>query len=152
MKCPLVFPRLVWIIFALTTGEPSIAISTAPTNVIVAMADDLGWGDVQYNGGSAFTPNVNKMASSVNSILLQRHYSGSPICSPTRATLLTGRNHNRYCVWGANTATRNITDFTRAQTRALPISEITVAEVMRQAGYSTALFGKWHLGDTTERW
>jgi len=111
------------------------------------MADDLGWGDVQYNGGSAFTPNVNKMASSVNSILLQRHYSGSPICSPTRATLLTGRNHNRYCVWGANTATRNITDFTRAQTRALPISEITVAEVMRQAGYSTALFGKWHLGD-----
>ncbi|XP_065909032.1 N-acetylgalactosamine-6-sulfatase-like [Dysidea avara] len=111
------------------------------------MADDLGWGGVQYNGGSASTPNLNEMARSDNAILLQRHYSGSPVCSPTRSTLLTGRNHNRHCVWNVNNARGDKTDFSSAQTMPLPLSEITVAEIMRNSGYSTALFGKWHLGD-----
>ena len=115
-------------------------------NVIFAMADDLGWGDVQYNNGNARTPNLNEMAQSSNTVLLQRYYSGSPVCSPTRGTVLTGRNHNRYCVWTANTGS-NQPDFSVPQIKALPLSEITVAEVMREAGYSTALFGKWHLGD-----
>ncbi|XP_065904406.1 N-acetylgalactosamine-6-sulfatase-like [Dysidea avara] len=115
-------------------------------NIIFAMADDLGWGDVQYNNGKAATPNLNEMAHSPNTILLQRYYSGGPVCSPTRGTVLTGRNHNRYCVWSAN-AGGNTADFVRPETMPLPLSEITVAEVMRQAGYSTAMFGKWHLGD-----
>ena len=70
-------------------------------NIIFAMADDLGWGDVEYNNGKAHTPNLNKMASTSSSILLQRYYSGGPVCSPTRGTVLTGRNHNRYCLWNA---------------------------------------------------
>ena len=115
-------------------------------NVIFAMADDLGWGDIGYNGGKARTPNLDNMARSPNTILLQRYYSGSPVCSPTRGTVLTGRNHNRYCVWTVNMGS-NQPDFTVPQTMPLPLSEITVAEVMREAGYSTALFGKWHLGD-----
>ena len=115
-------------------------------NVIFAMADDLGWGDVQYNNGNASTPNLNEMARSPNAMLLQRYYSGGPICSPTRGTVLTGRNHNRYCLWTANTGF-NKPDFTKPQPMPLPLSEITVAELMREAGYSTALFGKWHLGD-----
>ena len=118
---------------------------TAP-NVIFAMADDLGWGDVQYNNGNARTPNLNEMAQSPNTILLQRYYSGGPVCSPTRGTVLTGRNHNRYCVWTANIG-NDEPDFKRPEKMPLPLSEITVAEVMREAGYSTALFGKWHLGD-----
>ena len=115
-------------------------------NVIYALADDLGWGDVEYNNGNAHTPNLNEMARSPNSILLQRYYSGAPICSPTRGTVLTGRNHNRYCLWTANSGF-NSPDFTKPQPMPLPLSEITVAEAMREAGYSTALFGKWHLGD-----
>ena len=115
-------------------------------NVIFAMADDLGWGDVQYNNGNALTPNLNEMAHSPNTVLLQRYYSGGPVCSPTRGTVLTGRNHNRYCVWAANTG-NNDPDFAKPETMPLPLSEITVAEVMRDAGYSTALFGKWRLGD-----
>ncbi|XP_065903953.1 N-acetylgalactosamine-6-sulfatase-like [Dysidea avara] len=110
------------------------------------MADDLGWGDVQYNNGKAATPNLNEMAHSPNTILLQRYYSGGPVCSPTRGTVLTGRNHNRYCVWTAN-AGGYTPDFAKPETMPLPLSEITTAEVMRQAGYSTAMFGKWHLGD-----
>ena len=134
------------------SGESAARVTKSTTtparmpNVIFAMADDLGWGDVGYNGGKAHTPNLNKMAQSPNTILLQRYYSGSPVCSPTRGTVLTGRNHNRYCVWTANTGSDH-PDFTVPQRMALPLSEITVAEVMREAGYSTALFGKWHLGD-----
>ena len=115
-------------------------------NIIFAMADDLGWGDVQYNNGVASTPNLNAMAKSQNSILLQRHYSGAPVCSPTRGTVLTGRNHNRYCLWYANSGVYS-KDFTKPETMPLPLSEISVAEVMRKAGYATALFGKWHMGD-----
>jgi len=115
-------------------------------NIIFAMADDLGWGDVEYNSGKALTPNLNKMAKSENSILLQRYYSGGPVCSPTRGTVLTGRNHNRYCVWHANRGL-NKTDFEVPEGMPLPPSEISVGEVLRRAGYATALFGKWHLGD-----
>ena len=115
-------------------------------NIIFAMADDLGWGDVQYNNGKAHTPNLNKMASNTNSVLLQRYYSGGSVCSPTRGTVLTGRNHNRYCLWDANVA-RGTGDFTKPEILSLPLSEISAAKVMREAGYSTALFGKWHIGD-----
>ena len=118
-------------------------------NIIFAMADCLGWGDVQYNNGNANTPSLNEMAQSSNAILLQRYYSGSPVCSPTRGTVLTGRNHNRYCLWAVNGGF-NRPDFTRPQLMPLPLSEITVAELLRGAGYSTALFGKWHLGDFKE--
>ena len=118
-------------------------------NVIFAMADCLGWGDVQYNNGNANTPNLKEMARSSNSILLQRYYSGSPVSSSTRGTVLTGRNHNRYCLWAVNGGF-NRPDFTRPQLMPLPLSEITVAELLRGAGYSTALFGKWHLGDFKE--
>ena len=120
--------------------------TTRTPNIIFAMADDLGWGDVQYNHGNARTPNLNKMAYSPNTILLQRHYSGSPVCSPTRGTVLTGRNHNRYCIWDANVG-RGTGDFVRPEKMALPLSEVTIGKVMQEAGYSTALFGKWHIGD-----
>ena len=123
-----------------------VACANELPNIIFAMADDLGWGDVQYNGGNAFTPNLDRMAESPNTIRMDRCYSGGPRCSPTRGTVLTGRNHNRYCIW-STTSGNNQPDFIRGEPYALPLTEITVAEVLRDHGYSTALFGKWHLGD-----
>ena len=115
-------------------------------NVVFMMADDLGYGDVQYNGGKATTPHLNAMATSPHSIRLDRYYSGGPVCSPTRGTILTGRNHNRYCVWTAN-AGNNCDDFKCPEKKPLPLTEVTIAELLSKADYKTYMFGKWHLGD-----
>ena len=119
-------------------------------NIIFLLADDLGYGDVQYNGGIALTPNINEMASGEHSIRFDRFYSSSPVCSPTRGSLLTGRNHNRYCIWMANTVGKKCkirNDFLCRIRYPLPASELTVAEMLKEEGYYTAVFGKWHLGD-----
>lgn len=119
-------------------------------NIIFLLADDLGYGDVGYNGGFASTQNIDEMARGQHSIQFNQFYSGSPVCSPTRGTVLTGRNHNRYCIWSANTAgkyCRPQDDFKCPARYPLPQSEVTVAEILKEQGYRTAVFGKWHLGD-----
>lgn len=119
-------------------------------NIVFLLADDLGYNDVQYNGGVALTPNLNELASGENSVRFDRFYSSAPVCSPTRGSLLTGRNHNRFCLWMANTAGRRCedpSDFHCSTKYPLPPSEVTVAELLRGNGYRTAAFGKWHLGD-----
>ena len=115
-------------------------------NVIFVLADDLGWGDVGYQGGPASTPNLDAMAAGQHSIQLKRQYSGGPVCSPTRGTVLTGRNHNRYCVWSAN-AGNNFPDFAKPEPMPLPTSEVTLPELLNERDYESAIFGKWHLGD-----
>ena len=115
-------------------------------NIVFMMADDLGYGDVGYNGANATTPNLDAMASGPNTIHLTRYYSGAPMCSPTRGTVLTGRNHNRYCVWSANVG-GGTADFVKPEIMPLPTTEVTVAEILKKYGYQTAMFGKWHLGD-----
>lgn len=101
-------------------------------NIILMMADDMGWGDVGWNGNTIIkTPNLDSLANS--GVRLDRFYSGAPVCSPTRATCLTGRHYFRYGIWKANQG-------------ALPVQEITLPKVLKQAGYTTGHFGKWHLG------
>ena len=115
-------------------------------NIVFMVADDLGYGDVGYNEGLAQTPNLDQMARGPNTIHLSRYYSSAPVCSPTRGSLLTGRNHNRYCMWYANVGS-DADDFVIPERMPLPPTELTVAEVLKSKGYKTALFGKWHLGD-----
>ena len=115
-------------------------------NIIFMMADDLGYGDVGYNRKTIKTPHLDKMASGKNTVHLKRYYSGSPVCSPTRGSVLTGRNPNRYCIWTANIGL-NHPDFSIPQTMPLPTSEVTVADILKKNGYQTAIFGKWHIGD-----
>jgi len=103
----------------------------AKPNIILCMTDDQGWGDTGYNGHPELkTPNLDAMAAA--GIRFDRFYAAFPLCSPTRASCLTGRYPARYrCLsWGHD----------------LPLREVTIAEAVRTAGYATGHFGKWHLG------
>jgi len=115
-------------------------------NFVFILADDMGWGDMGYNNGTASTPNLDAMSTSRNTVVFERFYSGGPVCSPTRSTVLTGRNHNRECIYTAN-AGGNTPDFAKPEKMALPTDVFTVAEAAKQAGYTTKHIGKWHLGD-----
>lgn len=100
-------------------------------NIILCMADDQGWGDMAYNGHPVLqTPNFDEMAAT--GLRFDRFYAAAPVCSPTRGSVMTGRNPNRFgCFqWG----------------RTLRPQEITIAEALKTAGYVTGHFGKWHLG------
>lgn len=102
------------------------------TNIVLIMADDLGWGDVGYNGHPVIkTPNLDEMAS--KGAQFNRFYAAAPVCSPTRGSCLTGRNPYRYGITTANTS-------------HLKAEEINLAEVLKEEGYTTGHFGKWHLG------
>ncbi|MHC4220830.1 MAG: sulfatase family protein [Planctomycetota bacterium] len=106
--------------------------NTSRPNIILCMADDQGWGDTAYNGHAVLkTPNLDQMARS--GIRFDRFYAGAPVCSPTRGSCLTGRNPNRYGIPWANRG-------------HLKKEEINLAEVLKQKGYATGHFGKWHLG------
>ncbi len=100
-------------------------------NIILAMADDQGWGDMGYMGHKVLkTPVFDAMAK--RGLRFDRFYAAAPVCSPTRASVLTGRHPNRMgCFqWGHTLRNR----------------EITIAEALKKAGYATGHFGKWHLG------
>ncbi len=108
----------------------------AKPNVILVMADDLGWGDVGFNGNKIIrTPHLDAMAS--NGLTFSRFYSAGPVCSPTRGSCLTGRHPFRYGIVTANAG-------------HMKAGEQTLAELLRAEGYATGHFGKWHLGTLTK--
>lgn len=109
---------------------------TQSPNIILIMADDLGWGDTSYNGHPVLkTPGLDAMAK--NGLRFNRFYAAAPVCSPTRGSCLTGRHPFRYGVYFANTG-------------HLPNEELTLAEYLKSRGYVTGHFGKWHLGTLTK--
>lgn len=124
--------RLWYILFSLL-GLTSLALGSGTTpNIILMMADDLGYGDTGFNGNEIImTPHLDKMAE--EGVKLTHFYAGGPVCSPTRGTCLTGRHYFRYGIWSANVG-------------HLPKQEITLARMLKEKGYTTGHFGKWHLG------
>lgn len=99
-------------------------------NVIFIMADDMGWGQTSYNHHPVLkTPNLDAMAA--NGLRFERFYAGNPVCSPTRATVLTGRSNDRTGVLSHGYALR--------------LQEKTLAQALQKVGYATGHFGKWHL-------
>jgi arylsulfatase A-like enzyme len=120
---------------------PSAFAKEAKPNVIVIVADDLGYGDLGFQGGTDVpTPNIDSLAH--NGVRFTDGYVTGTVCSPTRAGLLTGRYQQRF----GHEFNPGGVDQTAGTMLGLPLSESTIAEAMRQAGYKTALIGKWHLG------
>lgn len=125
--------RAIWlVVFGLvvaTTAREAAAVEKP--NIILCMADDQGYGDVGYYGDKRpKTPILDEMSRS--GLRFDRFYAAAPVCSPTRGSVLTGRHPNRFACfsWG----------------HTLRPQEITIAEALKQAGYTTGHFGKWHLG------
>ncbi len=107
-----------------------------PPNVILIVSDDQGTVDMGcYGAKDLITPNMDRLAA--RGIRFTQFYVGAPICSPSRAALMTGRYPQH-----AGLATNAYGD------RGLPTDQVTLADVMKAAGYRTAIFGKWHLGET----
>jgi arylsulfatase A-like enzyme len=110
-------------------GSRSPAAPAQP-HIIFAMADDMGWGQTGYRGHPVLkTPQLDAMAAS--GLRFDRFYAGGPVCSPTRASVLTGRSHERAGVLSHGYALR--------------LQEKTIAQALQGAGYVTGHFGKWHL-------
>jgi arylsulfatase A len=107
-------------------------------NIIYILADDLGFGDVSFQGQQNFqTPNIDKLAA--QSLVFTSHYSGSTVCAPSRSALMTGQHTG-------NTFVRGNREIRPEGQQPLPASTFTVAKMLQQAGYVTGAFGKWGLG------
>ncbi|HWE97882.1 MAG TPA: sulfatase-like hydrolase/transferase, partial [Tepidisphaeraceae bacterium] len=104
-------------------------------NILFILADDLGWGDVGFHGGKIPTPNLDRLAP--QSVELAQHYV-YPVCSPTRASFLSGRYASRFGVT------------TPQNERAYPWDTVTLARALKSRGYDTAITGKWHLGSSPD--
>jgi arylsulfatase A-like enzyme len=114
---------------------PAPAADPPKPNIVLVMADDLGYGDVGWHGGPYHTPHLDKLAK--ESVRLEQHYS-LPVCSPTRSALLSGRFNSRFgCTNPVNE-------------RVYPFDTTTLAVALKSVGYETALVGKWHLGSKPE--
>lgn len=127
-------PRLSYPCFAALFVLAGCCLSAAgvePPNIILCMGDDHGWGDTAYNGHPhLITPVLDEMAAT--GLRLDRFYSASPVCSPTRASVITGRHPNRTGTFNPGWSLRP--------------EEISVARLLGKAGYACGHFGKWHVG------
>ena len=129
--------RFQHILASLLLGLVSITTQAADKpNVILIMCDDLGWGDVGFNGNKTIrTPHLDAMAKA--GLKFNRFYAAAPVCSPTRGSCVTGRHPYRYGIPFANSG-------------HMKPEELTLAELLKKQGYTTGHFGKWHLGTLTK--
>jgi len=103
-------------------------------NILIMVADDAGWRDVGFHGSEIKTPNIDKLTKT--GVELNKFYV-CPTCSPTRASLLTGRFPSRFGI---------LSPIGGRSKQVLPEKTVTIAELLRRNGYATAITGKWHLG------
>lgn len=124
------------------TPGPTESDGPARPNIVILLADDLGWTDVTFHGGNIATPNIDRIAA--EGAELARYYV-APVCSPTRAGLLTGRYPIRY---GAMRAV-----YPPWRDGGMDVSELTIADVLAEVGYKhRGVFGKWHLGHSDKKY
>jgi arylsulfatase A len=122
---------ILWLLASLCGASGGALAAEGRPNVVLILADDLGWGDVGFNGRTEWrTPNLDKLAG--EGTAFKRFYTAAVVCAPSRAALMTGK----YSIHDG--VSRNNDD--------LPAREVTIAEALKKRGYATALFGKWHHG------
>jgi arylsulfatase A-like enzyme len=109
-------------------------------NVLILFADDLGYGDVSYNGGDIPTPHIDALVA--DGVRFTSGYMTAPLCNPSRAGLITGRYQQR---WGQELNTQVKPPSGSVKRGWLPPVEQTIGSLMKKAGYATGAIGKWQL-------
>jgi arylsulfatase A-like enzyme len=127
--------RTIVLVLVTTLCATSETAATPRPNVVFILADDLGWNDVGYHGSAIRTPNIDRLAAA--GTRLEQFYV-QPVCTPTRAALMTGRYPIRYGLQ------RHVIVVNSRY--GLPLEERTLPQALKEAGYRTAITGKWHLG------
>lgn len=117
-----------------------VALPHQQPNIVLIVADDMGWRDIGYNHSEIRTPTLDRLAR--GGVTLNRFYA-QPSCSPTRAALMTGKSPRRLGI---------VNPLSKKNPTGLPLSERTLAARLRDAGYQTTLTGKWHLGPRDMRY
>jgi arylsulfatase A len=131
--------RIAALFLLLAAFTLSAATDRASTpNIVIVFCDDLGYADVGCFGAKGYkTPNIDRMAA--EGIRFTRFYDAQPVCSASRSALMTGCYPSRIGIMGALGPNSKV---------GISSNEVTLAEIMKQRGYATAIYGKWHLGLT----
>lgn len=142
----------LWLVNTASLQSATAPSASRPPNIVVIMADDLGWMDVHFQGNRLIdTPNLDRLAR--QGMRFTDAYAAAPVCSPTRAAMMTGKSPARLKL--TNHAPGHKPGFVpegRSLAEAesatfLPLSEVTIAERLKKTGYATGFIGKWHLSD-----
>jgi arylsulfatase A-like enzyme len=135
-------PRFRLALAVLLVGCARLALTAAPPNIVLIVADDLGYGDVSFQGSTQIqTPNIDALAHS--GARFTQGYVSAPVCSPSRAGMLTGRNQVRF---GYDNNLDDKTPGFDPDFAGLNVKERTIADRLKAEGYVTGVIGKWHLG------